>query len=104
MNLRATLPPMERLTEYCRANGIARLEIFGSALREDFGDESDIDLLVAFEPERTPDLFEFARMEEELSVLFGRKVDLVSRRAVEQSRNSFRRASVLGSARRIYAA
>ena len=95
---------MERLAEYCRANGISRLEIFGSALRDDFGDRSDIDLLVAFEPERTPDLFEFGRMEEELSALFGRKVDLVSRRAVEQSDNSGRRASVLGSARRVYAA
>ncbi len=104
MNLRAALPPMERLTEYCRVNGIARLEVFGSALREDFGDRSDIDLLVVFQPGRIPDLFEFARMEEELSVLFGRKVDLVSRRAVEQSRDSFRRASVLKSARRIYAA
>lgn len=104
MNLKATLPPMERLADYCRSRGIALLEIFGSALRDDFNEESDIDLLVAFEPERIPDLFEFGRMEEELSALFGRKVDLVSRRAVEQSDNSRRRASVLGSARRIYAA
>lgn len=104
MKPRAALPPPARLAEYCRTNGIARLEIFGSALRKDFGDRSDIDLLVAFEPERTPDLFEFDRMEDELSVLFGRKVDLVSRRAVEQSPNTRRRASVLESARRIYTA
>lgn len=103
MSPSAPLPPKEQLAAYCRSRGIAELEIFGSAVRDDFGDGSDIDLLVAFEPERAPDLFEFGRIEEELTALFGRKVDLVSRRAVEESGNTLRRASVLDAARQIYA-
>lgn len=65
--------PMDRLAEYCRANGIARLAVFGSALRADFGPESDIDLLVDFEPGRTLSLFDMAGMEQEFSEIFGRK-------------------------------
>ena len=95
---------MDRLAEYCRANRIKRLDVFGSALRADFGPESDIDLLVEFEPDRTPGLFDFARMEEELADLFGRKVDLVERSAVERSRNYIRRAAILGSAETIHVA
>ena len=95
---------MDHLAEYCRVNGILRLAIFGSALRADFRPESDIDLLVEFEPDRTPGLFDFARMEQEFSDLFGRKVDLVERLAVERSRNYIRRASILESAETIYAA
>ena len=67
----------DRLAEFCRANGITRLAIFGSALREDFGPESDIDVLVEFAPDRAPGLLGMAGMEIDLSALFGgRKVDL----------------------------
>ena len=96
--------PMDRLAEYCRANGIARLDVFGSALRADFGPESDIDLLVEFQPGRTPGLFDFVRIEQEFSEIFGRKVDLLSRSGIERSRNYIRRAEILGSAETIYAA
>ena len=65
------------LAAFCKEHGIARLSIFGSALRDDFGPESDIDVLVEFEPDRTPGLLGVAGMELELSELFGgRKVDL----------------------------
>ena len=96
--------PMDRLAEYCRANGIKRLDVFGSALRADFGPESDIDLLVDFEPNQTLSLLDIVGMEQEFSDLFGRKVDLVERLAVEQSRNYIRRAAILESAETIYAA
>jgi len=66
----------ERIAEYCRANGIRRLAVFGSALRDDFRPDSDIDLLVEFEPDRVPGLLGIARMERQLSALLGRKVDL----------------------------
>lgn len=67
----------DRLAEFCKSHGIRRLAIFGSALRSDLGPTSDIDLLVEFEPEHTPGLFGVARLERELSELFGgRKVDL----------------------------
>ena len=96
--------PMDRLAEYCRDNGIARLDLFGSALRADFGPESDIDLLVEFQPGRTPGLFDFVRIEQEFSEIFGRKVDLLSRSGIERSRNYIRRAEILGSAETIHAA
>ncbi len=66
-----------RLSDFCETRGIRRLAIFGSALRGDFGADSDIDVLVEFEKERIPGLFGIARMEMELSALMGgRKVDL----------------------------
>lgn len=69
--------PQDRVAEFCRANGIRKLAIFGSALRADFGPDSDIDVLVEFEPERIPGLLGIAGMELKLSDLFGgRKVDL----------------------------
>ena len=102
MNSNLSLPT-DRLAECCRANGIKRLDVFGSALRADFGPESDIDLLVEFEPDRTPGFFDFARIEQEFADIFGRKVDLVSRIGIERSRNYIRRTEILGSAETIYA-
>lgn len=66
------------LAEFCRRNGIFRLAVFGSALREDFGAESDVDLLVEFEIGRTPGMMGLARMEAELEAILGggRSVDL----------------------------
>jgi len=67
----------ERLAEFCRKHHIRRLALFGSALRDDFGPESDIDVLVEFEPGHTPGFFGMARLERELTAIFGgRKVDL----------------------------
>jgi uncharacterized protein len=69
--------PRDRIALFCRTHGIKRLAVFGSALGHDFGPDSDVDLLVEFEPDRTPTLFDIAGMEQELSALFGgRKVDL----------------------------
>jgi len=94
----------ESLTEFCRRWKIEELALFGSALREDFGPQSDVDLLVAFEPDSDWSLLDHARMEEELSALLGRKVDLVSRRAVERSDNWIRRRTILENAQVWYAA
>jgi predicted nucleotidyltransferase len=67
----------EQLASFCRRRHIRRLAIFGSALRPDFRPDSDIDLLVEFEPAHIPSLLGIARMERELSTLLGgRKVDL----------------------------
>lgn len=67
----------EALGAFCRRHGIRRLALFGSALRDDFGPQSDIDLLVEFDPGATPGLFTIAGMEQELSALFGgREIDL----------------------------
>ena len=67
----------KQIASFCRERHIRRLAIFGSALRVDFRPDSDIDLLVEFEPDHIPGFFGIARMERELSVLLdGRKVDL----------------------------
>ncbi|MCY4132569.1 MAG: nucleotidyltransferase family protein [Nitrospira sp.] len=76
MNPKISISKSE-LAAFCRANGIVRLAIFGSALRDDFGPESDIDVLIEFESGRIPGLLGVASMESKLSGLFGgRKVDL----------------------------
>ena len=67
----------DQIAAFCRRNHIRRLAVFGSALRPDFDENSDIDILVEFEPHQTPGLFGMARMERELSALLGgRNVDL----------------------------
>ena len=76
MNPQVSIPKTE-LAAFCRAHGIGRFAIFGSALRADFGPESDIDVLVEFAPDRIPGLLGVAGMEIELSALFGgRRVEL----------------------------
>lgn len=80
----------EGLAEFCRANEIVRPSIFGSALRDDFGPDSDIDVLVEFSPDRIPGLFAYAGMEMTLPPLFGgRKVDL---KVAEELSRHFRQA------------
>ena len=64
-----------RLAEFCHRHHIQRLALFGSVLREDFGPDSDVDVLVEFDPEHIPGLA-FFDMQDELSELLGRKVDL----------------------------
>jgi hypothetical protein len=72
------LVPKEQIAEFCRRNHIRKLALFGSVLREDFRPDSDIDVLVEFEPGHVPGL-RFIRLQDELSALFGgRPVDLVT--------------------------
>ena len=69
--------PKAKLAEFCKKNKIKRLSLFGSVLREDFGPNSDIDVLVEFEPGARVGFFELFDMEQELSGLFGgRKVEI----------------------------
>jgi predicted nucleotidyltransferase len=65
-----------RLTEFCRQNRIRYLAFFGSVLRDDFGPDSDVDVLVQFEEGHTPSLFGIVRLEDELSAILRRKADL----------------------------
>ncbi len=94
--------PRDRLAEFCRSNSITELSIFGSALRDDFGPESDIDLLVTFKEGAHHTLFDLIRMEKELEAMLGREVDLVNRRGIERSPNYLRRKAILESAELIY--
>jgi len=68
----------QRIQDFCRRNHIRKLALFGSVLRDDFSPDSDVDVLVEFEPGHVPGLA-FLAMEQELSALVGRKVDLNTR-------------------------
>ena len=68
--------PRRKLAGFCRRNHIRRLALFGSILRGDFRPDSDVDVLVEFEPGRAPGLLRMAGLEMELSALLGRKADL----------------------------
>ncbi len=86
--------PKERIIEFCRRNHITRLSLFGSALRGDFSEDSDIDLLVEFDPNHIPGLIRLAGMENELTEILGRKVDL----RTPQDLSRYFRQEVLNSA------
>lgn len=94
----------EQIAEFCRKWQISKLWLFGSVLREDFRPESDIDVLVTFPPEVKRSVTDLERMKDELSEVFGRRVDLVERRVIEQSPNYIRRRQILDSAEVLYGA
>jgi predicted nucleotidyltransferase len=78
MNSRINVP-RDRLTDFCRRHHIRRLSFFGSVLREDFGPESDVDVLVEFEPDHVPGFIRLFEMEQEFSGLIdGAKPDFVT--------------------------
>jgi hypothetical protein len=89
----------ERIADFRRKWRIAGLSLFGSVLRRDFGPASDVDMLVDFASGAEWSLLDHMAMQEELSKILGRKVDLVSRRAVKKSDNWIRRREILDSAK-----
>ncbi|HET9984515.1 MAG TPA: nucleotidyltransferase family protein [Longimicrobiales bacterium] len=93
--------PYAALADFCRRHHIRRLALFGSVLREDFGPESDVDVLVEFEPGHTPGLA-FIDVQDGLSTLFGRPVDLLTFRSVEQSENYLFRRDALSRVQTLY--
>jgi predicted nucleotidyltransferase len=100
---RIMLPP-EALEDFCRRWKAVEIALFGSVLRDDFGPNSDVDVLVSFEPKAGWSLFDLVTMEDELSQIIGRRVDLVERLAVERSENYIRRRNILSSLEMVYAA
>jgi len=91
--------PRERISAFCRANGIRRLAIFGSVLRDDFRPESDVDVLVEFRPGVRVGLA-FIRMQDELSAILGHEVDLNT----SGSLSKYFRDEVLNEAEELYVA
>jgi predicted nucleotidyltransferase len=92
--------PDTQLTEFSQRWKVAELALFGSALRSDFRPDSDVDLLISFNPDADWSLFDLMDMQAELSALFGRRVDLVEREGLV---NPFRRRAILDSMKVIYA-
>ncbi len=95
-------PYLVELRVFCRRWGITELALFGSVPRDDFGPDSDIDVLISFEIGAHWTLLDFVGMQEELEDIFQRKVDLISKRGVEGSRNGIRKRAILDSAKVIY--
>lgn len=96
--------PKAKIAEFCKRWNISELAIFGSALRQDFRPDSDVDILVSFAPEAKVSLFDMVHMQDELKQIFGRDVDLISKRGLENSRNYLRRKAILESAQVIHVA
>lgn len=92
--------PKKEIEHFCKSNHIRRLSVFGSVLTKDFAQTSDIDLLVEFKKDHVPGLLAMARMERELSLIFGgRKIDL---RTPEDLSKYFRK-DVINNAKVAYA-
>ena len=93
--------PTERIAAFCRKWKVTEFALFGSVLRDDFGPDSDIDVLVELAPNHGLDLFDWVEMIDELKALFGREIDLVSKRGLK---NPFRRHEILTTREVIHAA
>jgi len=94
----------DRLAEFCRKWKVTEFSVFGSVLRQDFRPESDVDVLLRFDPEARPTLFTLVAMQQELEQLTGRRVDIAERDSVERGPDEFRRRCILDSHRVLYAA
>ncbi|HEV7427381.1 MAG TPA: nucleotidyltransferase domain-containing protein [Thermoanaerobaculia bacterium] len=88
----------EKLRDFCQRWKVTEFSLFGSVVRDDFGPESDVDVMLRFADDADWSLFDEVHMEDELVEIFGRDVDLLTRRAVERSRNPIRRESILTNA------
>jgi len=91
----------ERIEAFCHKWKVRELSVFGSALRDDFGPESDIDVLVELRPGHGLTLYDWLDMIDELKAIFGRNVDLVAKGGLK---NPLRRKAILQSAEVLYAA
>ncbi|MCB8922360.1 MAG: nucleotidyltransferase domain-containing protein [Ardenticatenaceae bacterium] len=99
----ASLLSKEKLAAFCEKWQIIEFALFGSAIRNDFRPDSDVDALVTFDPAARWTLFDHVDMQSELKAMLNREVDLVSKRGIERSQNHIRRKEILESAQVIYA-
>jgi predicted nucleotidyltransferase len=91
------------IEEFCRRWRIQEFSLFGSILREDFNDASDVDVMVSFQQDARWSLIDHVTMRDDLVSLFGRNVDLITRKGIERSRNPLRRSAILETAEVVYA-
>ncbi|HEY9658786.1 MAG TPA: nucleotidyltransferase family protein [Allocoleopsis sp.] len=102
MTILAIKLPMEKIAEFCHKWQVIEFALFGSVLRDDFRPDSDIDVMVQFDPDAHPTFGSLDQMESELKKMFDRDVDLITRKGIESSRNYLRRNAILSSAQVIY--
>lgn len=93
----------EQIESFCKQWNVREFALFGSVLRGDFNEASDVDVMISFQEDAGWSLLDHVAMRDELVELFGRNVDLVTRKGIERSKNSIRRTSILETARVFYA-
>jgi predicted nucleotidyltransferase len=93
--------PQDKITAFCQKWRVVELALFGSVLRDDFGPDSDIDILISFQPDAPWSLWDLFDIRQELQEMFGREVDLVEKGAL---RNPFRKHEILHNHEVVYAA
>ena len=94
--------PLQDIARFCQKWQILEVSLFGSVLREDFNPDSDVDVMVTFSDKSEWGLFDHVQMQQELQALLNRKVDLISRRALEHTQNLLLRNEILKTAKVIY--
>lgn len=94
--------PMDEIAKFCQRWKIRELALFGSALRDDFRPDSDLDILVTFDADAEWGLFDHIKMQQELQALLQRNVDLISKRALARSQNWLRRQEILNTAQVLF--
>lgn len=94
--------PRKKIEAFCRKWKVREFSLFGSVLQDDFRPDSDIDVIVDFEPGTVHTLLDLATMNEELETIFGRQVDLMTLPSIEQSRNYLRRKEILSTREPVY--
>ncbi len=92
----------KEVVKFCQKWQVTEFALFGSILSDDFTANSDVDVLITFAPQSRRSLFDLVQMRTELKQLLGRKVDVLTRKSVEQSHNWLRKQNILNSARVIY--
>jgi len=103
MNKRNIEIPHKKLVDFCKRWSISELALFGSVLRDDFNSDSDLDILVTYAPGADWSLLDHLRMEQELTEMMGRKIDILNKRAVEKNHNWIRCREILNTAEVLYA-
>lgn len=99
-----TIPlPADAIRAFCDRWRVTEFALFGSVLRHDFRADSDVDVMVTFEPEARHSFYELVDMQDELEAMFGRPVDLLTRAGVESMVNWYRRRAILNTAKVVYA-
>ncbi len=94
--------PIDEIGKFCHRWNIRELALFGSALRDDFGPDSDLDILVTFAADADWGLLDHVQMQQELQTLLQRNVDLISKRALDRSSNWLRRQEILNAAQILF--
>ncbi len=92
----------QQLTEFCQKWSIIELALFGSILGQDFSPDSDIDILITFDPQAKRSLFDLIHLKDELEQRLGRNVDVLTKKSVEQNHNWLRKRNILNTAQVIY--